>query len=223
MSPTVFCSRCGQAIDAGERFCRHCGQPQPSAAPSASATAPTAPGVVTPYSTAVAAPVRYAGFWVRVLALIIDAIIVSFLTTPLSLMIMFSTGLRGAFMRNHGEFNPADIALQAGAIALLVCATVAIKAIYEAALTSSSRQATVGKMALGLRVTDLNGQRITFARALGRFFAKYISSLTLGIGYVMAGFTERKQGLHDMIAGTLVVRSNEPPYAIVPPQNAPAT
>jgi uncharacterized RDD family membrane protein YckC len=61
-------------------------------------------------------------------------------------------------------------------------------------------------MALSLRVTDLEGQRISFGRATGRHFAKYVSALTLLIGYIMAGFTERKQALHDMLAETLVVR-----------------
>ena len=79
--------------------------------------------------------------------------------------------------------------------------------IYEAALESSPYQATLGKMALGMKVTDLAGNRISFARATGRHFAKYVSGMIFFIGYIMAGFTERKQALHDMIAGTLVRRS----------------
>jgi uncharacterized RDD family membrane protein YckC len=62
-------------------------------------------------------------------------------------------------------------------------------------------------MALSMKVTDLQGNRISFARATGRHFAKYISAMILLIGYIMAGFTERKQALHDMIAGTLVRRT----------------
>jgi len=81
-----------------------------------------------------------------------------------------------------------------------------ISALYFSIFESSSMQATLGKRALGLRVTDLNGDRISFLRALGRWAAKIISALTLGIGYIMAGFTEKKQALHDMIAGCLVVR-----------------
>ena len=73
-------------------------------------------------------------------------------------------------------------------------------------MESSSLQATLGKMIFGMKVTDLNGNRISFARATGRHFAKYLSSMILFIGYIMAGFTERKQALHDMIAGTLVIR-----------------
>ena len=79
--------------------------------------------------------------------------------------------------------------------------------IYEAVMESSSKQATLGKMALGLKVTDLEGRRISFARATGRHFAKLLSGMILLVGYIMAGFTERKQALHDMIAGTLVQRT----------------
>lgn len=78
--------------------------------------------------------------------------------------------------------------------------------LYESWMESSSRQATLGKMIFNMKVTDLNGNRISFARASGRHFAKYLSGLILGIGYIMAGFTDRKQALHDMIAGTLVRR-----------------
>ena len=73
-------------------------------------------------------------------------------------------------------------------------------------MESSSLQATLGKMIFGMKVMDLNGNRISFARATGRHFAKYISSAILFVGYIMAGFTERKQALHDMLAGTLVIR-----------------
>jgi uncharacterized RDD family membrane protein YckC len=74
-------------------------------------------------------------------------------------------------------------------------------------MESSNRQATLGKMALGLIVTDLEDRPVTFARATGRFFSKIITGLIpLGIGYAMAGFTEKKQALHDMIASTLVLR-----------------
>jgi uncharacterized RDD family membrane protein YckC len=78
--------------------------------------------------------------------------------------------------------------------------------LYDALQESSVHQATFGKRACGLRVTDLNGQRISFARATGRHFAEILSAITLFIGYMMAGWTERKQALHDIIAGTYVVR-----------------
>jgi uncharacterized RDD family membrane protein YckC len=82
--------------------------------------------------------------------------------------------------------------------------------LYFAIMESSSIQATVGKLAVGVVVTDLNGERISFLRATGRYFAKILSAMILMIGYIMVGFTERKQGLHDMIASTLVYKSRDP-------------
>jgi uncharacterized RDD family membrane protein YckC len=78
--------------------------------------------------------------------------------------------------------------------------------LYWALLESSSWQATIGKRLLGLYVTDLQGKRLSFARASGRFFGKIISELTIGIGFLMAGFTPKKQALHDMIAQCLVLK-----------------
>ena len=92
---------------------------------------------------------------------------------------------------------------QATALLLLVQL---ISWLYFAAFESSPWQATPGKKVLGLRVTDLEARRISFIRASGRYFGKIISSLLFGIGFLMAGFTEKKQALHDMLAGCLVLR-----------------
>ena len=80
--------------------------------------------------------------------------------------------------------------------------------LYYAVLTSSSWQATVGKKVLGLKVVDENGDRISFGRATGRYFAKIPSALILCIGFLMVAWTNRKRGLHDMIANTLVVKDH---------------
>ena len=80
--------------------------------------------------------------------------------------------------------------------------------LYFAVLESSSWQGTPGKKAFGMGVTDLDGNRISFGRATGRYFAKIISGIILGIGFLMVAFTERKQGLHDMLAGTLVYKAS---------------
>ena len=77
--------------------------------------------------------------------------------------------------------------------------------LHSTLMESSKYQGTVGKLALGQRVTDLDGKRISFGRANARFFARILSSMTLGIGYIMAAFTQKKQTLHDMVAGTLVL------------------
>jgi uncharacterized RDD family membrane protein YckC len=86
--------------------------------------------------------------------------------------------------------------------------TVGVRWLYYALSESSSWQGTLGKKMLNLTVTDLSGQPISFARASGRYFAKFITNLIpLAIGYILAGFTEKKQAIHDMIAGCLVLRS----------------
>jgi uncharacterized RDD family membrane protein YckC len=80
--------------------------------------------------------------------------------------------------------------------------------IYYAGMESSTAQGTLGKLAVGIIVTDLRGERVSFWRATGRHFAKIVSGLTLTIGFLMAGFTEKKQALHDLMAGCLVVRES---------------
>jgi uncharacterized RDD family membrane protein YckC len=125
--------------------------------------------------------VMYAGFWRRVAAILIDSVLLSIVLVPLSL------GLRDQLATSY--------ALQTG-----------VSWLYYALLESSTRQATLGKMALSIAVTNLEGNRIGFGTATGRYFAKIISGLILGIGFLMAAFTQRKQALHDMIVGTLVVK-----------------
>ncbi len=148
----------------------------------------------TTQSTPVPAkPNIYAGFWKRFLAMLIDQIIIG----AVSMALGFAYGLivAGAMSDDGSGFQEVVIRL-VGLVAGWL---------YYALQESSAEQATLGKRALGIKVTDMSGGRITFGRATGRYFAKIISGITLGIGYIIAGFTEKKQALHDMIAGTLVV------------------
>ena len=124
---------------------------------------------------------EYGGFWIRLVAAIIDGILLAIVQFVIRLVIDDTT-------------------------ATSLISTV-IGWLYYAGMESSANQATLGKRALGLQVTDLSGNRIGFGRATGRYFAKIISALILLIGFFMIGFTEKKQGLHDMIAGTLVVKN----------------
>jgi uncharacterized RDD family membrane protein YckC len=94
----------------------------------------------------------------------------------------------------------------AAVMAATALLTTIIAILYWSIMESSKYQATVGKMALGLKVSDVDGQNLDFVKSLIRNVCKIISGMILGIGYIMAGFTERKQGLHDIIAGTLVVK-----------------
>jgi uncharacterized RDD family membrane protein YckC len=133
-----------------------------------------------------------AGFWLRVVAVLIDGILLAVVG-----------GITGAIVGGIlGASNADEDTIEAfsGLIGL------AIGWLYFAMMESSGTQATLGKMALGLKVTDVNGDQIGFGRATGRHFAKFLSMIILYIGFIMAGFTEQKQGLHDIIAGTLVVR-----------------
>jgi uncharacterized RDD family membrane protein YckC len=144
----------------------------------------------------------YAGFWRRFCAWVIDRLIfyVPFhlINTVLGLTQFVPTF--GRIGRVHRQ--PLEIYLGCGSGLIEYVAWW----LYFALMESSELQATVGKMALGLRVTDLMGQRISFGRACGRFFGKIVSALTLAIGYMMAGWTQRKQALHDMMADTLVIK-----------------
>ena len=143
----------------------------------------------------------YAGFWRRVVAVILDGLLIGIVTAPFTLG--FSSG---------DTYSP-----QASSISTVV------SWLYYALMESSSKQATLGKMALGIRVTDLDGRRIGFGKATARYFAKILSALILGIGFLMVAFTERKQGLHDILAGTLVVMGPAPARsdAAAPPPPPP--
>jgi uncharacterized RDD family membrane protein YckC len=133
--------------------------------------------------------IRYAGFWIRAVAFIIDAII---LALAFLLMAFFLT-------TSYEETGPARTA---------AIVQSAITILYLASFWASPLQATPGQRICGLQVVDeIGARRISFVRALGRALACLLSGLLFGIGYIMVAFTERKRGLHDMIAGTCVVKS----------------
>jgi len=133
----------------------------------------------------------FAGFWKRFAAAVIDAFISC-------LIGMVAGGIVGFLMGANGYSLEAIEALARVVGGLTSW-------IYFAAFESSEGQATLGKKALGIKVTDLDGKRISFGRASGRFFAMYLSAVLLCIGFIMIAFTKKKQGLHDIIAGCLVV------------------
>jgi uncharacterized RDD family membrane protein YckC len=172
----------------------------------ATAAAAATPPAAMPTASMGAAPiagVRYGGFWRRFWASVIDGIVISIVTWPFRL----GVGLSSLALLRNGEFDAAAVA---GLIAAAMTA-IAVKAVvswlYFAILESSTPQASLGKMVLGLRVTDMEGRRISFARATARCLASFLSTLILCIGYLMVAFTEKKQGLHDMLTSTLVVRA----------------
>lgn len=149
-----------------------------------------------------AAPSQYAGFWIRVAAWFIDAVILGIVN---SIIMAFFGGGLSTLIKPGQDASTLNLAAIFAALGTMLLVTFAIQFAYFTFLESSEKQATVGKMALGLKVTDANGKRISVGRAAGRWFSKIISGMILGIGYLMVAFTEKKQGLHDMIATTFVV------------------
>lgn len=153
---------------------------------------------------------EYAGFWIRFIAYIIDSFIIGFLEFIIVLPLLGLFGVKVFELSTLRDLENADsdllVPVIASAITGLSLTVLLITWFYYALLQSGARQATVGKMALVLKVTDVNGDRLTFARVSLRYFSKILSGLFMMIGYIMAGFTPKKQALHDYIANTYVVR-----------------
>ncbi len=217
----MFCSRCGTSLADGATFCTKCGAPIGSLAAPAAVNAPAAaPLAAYPQAGAMMPPagavpmvmvpaVPYAGFWLRFVAYLLDVIIVGIVAVPIVLVLAVATGASAALSSMSND-NPQQ-ALAAAGFVIFLCSLFIILLgglwLYYALLESSSWQGTVGKKAVGLIVTDLDGRRVTFGRATARFFSRLITGLVpLFIGYILAGITAKKQALHDMIAGTLVLR-----------------
>ena len=170
----MFCPHCGKPNPDDAQYCTICGREMNAPAQQAAQQ--------QQINSINVAPVQYAGFWRRVLAVLIDGIIVSIATIP--------------FTWNF-EFDMFSFSFGISFI---------IQWLYFALFESSYRQATLGKIVIGIVVTDEQYRRISFARATGRYFGKYLSAIILGIGFLMAAFTEKKQALHDILADTLVVQ-----------------
>jgi len=214
----MYCSRCGALNPDDSNYCGGCGRPlrssadasrpggsapvdPPSRAPSR--VKPPPPPAVPPGHTILAPPpaVRpyYAGFWKRFAAYFIDEIILSFVGIIILLVVASLVGVPLGISGVDEDYIAPLVMIYFGIIAFL------LDWLYHTLLECSSRQATLGKMAMGIVVTDMEGRRISFGRANGRFWSKILSGLFFSIGYIMAGFTEKKQALHDLIAATYVI------------------
>lgn len=175
------CGQCGKQNPPDARFCIQCG-----AALAGGATERGGP----PEDRA-----AYGGFWVRVGAYLLDAMIIGVPQIVAQALISPET------MVARGPDDPVPPGEVAWFLVNMVVAW-----LYWAGMHSSRYQATLGKLVFGLRVVDFHGERISFLRATGRHFATILSGLILMIGYIMVAFTRRRQALHDVIAQTLVVR-----------------
>jgi len=202
----IICNGCRSAVSSDAADCPSCGVPLwgPRRAPAAPVAVRAAP-VFEPARAVVATPSggglpvggltaggyadaaarqaiaagSYAGFWIRAVALVIDSV----LTGVVLAAVLFTVG-RGAFL----------------------AAAIGVGLLYHPIMESSGSRGTLGKIFLGLSVADMSGRRLSFGRAFGRNLAKILSSLVLDIGYMMAGWTRRKQALHDLVAKTIVLK-----------------
>jgi uncharacterized RDD family membrane protein YckC len=142
------------------------------------------------------APMKYAGFGDRLVAVIIDSILLWVVNAIITFAFM------GSMMANASDISSGNI----GSMVLMYIVILGINFGYFAGMESSARMSTIGKGAMGLKVCDMNGERISFGRATGRYFSKIISGMILLIGYLMVIWSDKKQALHDQIAGTLVIK-----------------
>ncbi|WP_218578131.1 RDD family protein [Vineibacter terrae] len=167
--------------------------PPPPGYPGGPASGYPNPPGYSPYGQAPMQGPVYAGFWLRFVAYIIDAIVVNIAAYILGFIVGLAIGFGGGR-------DAQAMQLVMGILGIVLAW------LYFALQESSAASATLGKRALGLRVLCSDGARLSFGRATGRFFAKIISGIILMIGYIMAAFTDRKRALHDMIADTVVIK-----------------
>jgi uncharacterized RDD family membrane protein YckC len=145
----------------------------------------------------------YAGFWARVGAMLIDSTILATVGSGLQVALM---GSMFTMPQVKPGAPPSAEALGAlfGVLGLLTVLNMAVAAAYEG-IFIGRMAATPGKMAAGLKVVRSDGSRVTIARGFGRYFAKFLSSMTMLIGYIMVAFDSERRGLHDMVCDTRVI------------------
>lgn len=207
----VFCTQCGAQSSGEAGFCQKCG-----ARLATTAIMPQTTAGMASYSAA-AAPARsavpvlpesyYGGFWIRVAAYLIDGLLVGVVTLPIFFLTIFPSVASVIHQaESNQEPGPEVMAALFGSIGVFALVAFCGHWLYEALLTSSSWQGTIGKRILRLKVTDDMGNRIGFGRSTARFFAKILSGWIMYVGFIMVAFMERKRGLHDVICGTQVLR-----------------
>lgn len=207
----MFCQACGANVANGVAFCTSCGRPIVGYAVGQAGGAAGAAAIALPASAGVAVTAtNYAGFWLRLVAAILDNIILFVPVVPLWILMFASLVPEIAAARGNPMLLMASMFPR---LIFFVLLFVVVKWLYWALMESSNWQATVGKKALGLYVTDLEGNRVSFGKASGRFWGGRGLSNVPGVGglyylidCICAGVTERKQAVHDMIAGCLVMR-----------------
>ena len=187
----TLCPSCGEDLLGQAKFCHHCGRALGPVRMEARAEniQPVAPVVA-----------EYAPIWRRGLASVFDVAIIVTVVLPGVIAFFWLVEVFTAWV----GMEPDDSRSIAGFAAVLLW--LIADWLYHAMMNSSRRQATFGKYYLGMKVTGLAGEPLSFAQSTGRHFAKFLSTFPVLIGFFIAPFTRRKQALHDMVAGTLVLR-----------------
>jgi uncharacterized RDD family membrane protein YckC len=211
----MHCSSCGASVAEGTAFCGSCGRPVVGynvggynvATPTV--TPPIAGGAMPAPCAGAVGGVAYAGFWLRFVAAFIDGLVVGI---PVGIVLLATVASMIPALAQVGRSaNPMlVIGVFLPKLIFAVIFYLVISWLYWAAMESSGWQATIGKKVLSLYVTDLNGNHASFGKTSGRFLAGRGIGAFVGVYFlvdcILAGFTERKQALHDIIAGTLVMR-----------------
>jgi uncharacterized RDD family membrane protein YckC len=153
-------------------------------------------------SQAIQRSVHYGGFWIRAVALLIDGIIIGVVTYPITFFVYAAFGV--SLFNPSGNVTPEMISQFVAGAGFSFLINFAISLTYEAWFWVN-RGATPGKMIFGLQVVRPTGERLTWGRAIGRVFGRWLSSLTLCIGYLIAAFDSEKRALHDFVCDTRVV------------------
>ncbi len=195
----MYCSKCGRETDAEGKFCQWCGADLTAIPPRP--VIRRRRGILTE---------NYAGIGRRFVAFIVDLLFILFIDLVLTGLFGLSEGFRMINQRLHhlpytdqsgqvvNALLPIPVILSVGILVILV------PWLYYAILECSKNQATLGKIALRIAVTDLHGDRITFSRATMRFYAKILVLITFFVGFIIVAFSRQKQGLHDIVAGCLM-------------------
>jgi uncharacterized RDD family membrane protein YckC len=199
----MFCPKCGKETDASGKFCQWCGSDIESV--------PAKP-VIVPEEVEGPEVGLYAGLGRRFIAFIVDAVIILLIGIVTITFFSMTNGVKYAYyivvqrapISELTEAGTLDAAL-GPIIAALGMSFIIIPWLYFAGFESARSQATPGKVLMHIMVTDMEGNKPTFARATLRHFGKFISALPIFIGFLMIGLTKKRQGLHDKIGSCLVL------------------
>jgi uncharacterized RDD family membrane protein YckC len=203
---SIYCFKCGlklpEYVIPDKKICTGCQTPN-----AASAQYCYKCGLQLPEKAGSVSVMRYGGFWVRLLASLIDSmllgVLTSIITTPFLLSYMGQFSDSSSSFATDGTVDSSFWTLYF----ILVAATFIVQMAYQTIAVGKWGR-TVGKVALGLKVVKPDGSRVSYWRALGRSLAYYLNQITFGLTYLMIAFTHKKRGLHDYIADTVVIKTN---------------